>query len=321
MRRTLASFLLAIATWNMAWAQSDYPQRPIRFVVPFAAGGNADTIARVVAQGLNEVLKQSVVVENRPGANSLVAATAVARSAPDGYTLFLATPESMAINPQIHSAVQYDVFKDFAPAGVISSFPFALVVSAELPVKTVGEFVAYAKDRPGKLNYASWGLGSTSQIAFEQLRQLSGVEMVHVPFPGAAPAITAVIAGEVHAMMVPLTVAAAQASSGRIRILGITAAKREGAASDIPTVAEQGFPVVIGSWHILAFPKGTPTDVIGTMSSSLNQSLALPSVRSALLTQGVTPGGGTPAEAERMIKDEWEKWGDIIRAAKLRIER
>ncbi len=303
-----------------AAAQSTYPARPVTIVVPFTPGGNVDIVARVIAQGLGEQLKQSVVVENRAGANAIIGAEAVSRAAPDGYTLLFGTAETHAINPHIYTKLAYDPLKQLTTVGVVDRFPFALVVSPQLPVKTLGEFVAHAKQQPGTLNYASWGIGSTSQIAFEQLKQAAGIDLVHVPFKGAAPAITAVAGGEVQAFMVPLSVAAPQAAGGRVKLLAVTSAARDDTAPDVPTASEQGYAVVIGGWHVLAAPAGTSRDIVERLNRALNAVTANRQIGETLRKQGVKPASGSPDEAQAMVADEWKRWGDIARRAGVTVE-
>ncbi len=292
-----------------------FPDHAVKLVVPFTAGGNADVVARMVAQGMGDQLRQSVIVENRPGANAMIGAEAVARSAPDGYTMMLATAESHAINPHIYKKVNYDAVKDFTPVGVIGYFPFALVINPKLPVQNLAEFVDYAKKNKGKLNFASWGVGSTSQITFEQFKQTTGTDLVHVPFQGAAPAITAVAGGQVDAFMVPLTVAVPQSKSGRVKLLGVTTAQRVSTSPDIPTLSEQGVAVVSGGWHVLVVPKATPVEVVNQLNRALLATTQAPAMREALLKVGVDPANTTPAEAEKMLVAEWQRWGKVARDA------
>ena len=310
--KPIIAFALLVATF--AHAQS-WPERPVHIVVPFTPGGNVDIVARIVAQGLTEELKQSVVVENKPGANAAIGADYVARATPNGHTLLFGTAETHALNPHIQKKLAYDPLKDFATVGVVDRFPFSLVVNPKLPVASLGEFVAHAKKNDGKLNYASWGNGSTSQIAFEQLKQATGMNLVHVPFQGAAPAITAVAAGNVEAFIVPLSVARPQAQSGRVRLLAVTSAKREESAPEVPTATEQGIPVVISGWHILAAPARTPQDVIARLNRALNAVNARPDVREKLLKAGVQPAASTPAEAQEMVRAEYQRWGSVARTA------
>ncbi len=310
---TLVATLLPAAS---ALAQPKvFPDHAVRLIVPFTPGGNADVVARMVAQGMSEQLKQSVVVENRPGANAMIGAEAVARAAPDGYTMLLATAESHAINPHIYKKVNYDAVKDFTPVGVIGHFPFALVINPKLPVQNLAEFVDHAKKNKGKLNFASWGVGSTSQIAFEQMKQTTGIDLVHVPYQGAAPALTAIAAGQVDAFMVPLSVAVPQARSGRVKLLGVTTAQRVATASDIPTLSEQGVAVVSGGWHVLVVPKATPADVVMQLNRALIATTSAPAMREALLKVGVDPANTSPMDAEKMLVAEWQRWGKIARDA------
>ena len=312
--------LLLMATALPAAAQPRWPERPVRFIVPFTPGGNADVVARTVAQGMSEALKQPVTVENRPGANAMVGAEATARAPADGYTIMLATAESHAINPHIYKRVNYDAIKDFAAVGVIGRFPFALVINPKLPATTLGEFVDLVRRTPGQGNFASWGVGSTSQIAFEQFRQVTGTTLVHVPFQGAAPAITALAGGQVDAFMVPLAVAVPQAKAGRVRLLGVTTAQRTASNPEIPTLSEQGVAVVSGGWHVIVVPQQTPRNAVGLLNAALNTALGGRDLRETLQKQGIEPVGGTPLEAERMLQSEWERWGKVARDAGVRAD-
>jgi tripartite-type tricarboxylate transporter receptor subunit TctC len=305
---------LALLLCSGAFAQN-YPDKPVRLVVPFTPGGNVDIVARIVAQGLGEELKQNVVVENKPGANAAIGAEYVARAAPDGYTLLLGTAETHALNPHLRKALPYDPLRDFSSVGIVDRFPFALVVSPKLPAADLAGFIAYARRNPGKLNFASWGNGSTSQIAFEQVKQAAGVDLVHVPFQGAVPAITAVAAGTVEAFVVPLSVARPQAQSGRVKLVAVTSAKREDAAPEVPTAVEQGLQVVFTGWHVLAAPAGTPPDIIARLNRALNAVNARADVRERLLKAGVQPAASTPEETQAMVRAEWQRWGDVARKA------
>ncbi len=306
MKPLLALALLGCST---AFAQT------IHIVVPFTPGGNVDIVARIVAQGLTEELKQSVIVENKPGANAAIGADYVARATPNGHTLLFATAETHALNPHIQKKLSYDPLKDFTSIGIVDRFPFSLVVSPKLPVANLGEFVAYAKKHDGKLNFASWGNGSTSQIAFEQLKQSTGMNLVHVPFQGAAPAITAVASGNVEAFIVPLSVARPQAANGRVKLLAVTSEKREESAPEVPTATEQGVPVVISGWHVLAAPSRTPQATVSSLNKALNAVTAKAEVREKLLKAGVQPATSTPEEAQDMVRAEFRRWGSVAKTA------
>jgi len=314
----LVSLSLSItATANSA----PFPDRPIRLIVPFTAGGNVDNSARTIGQGLSEQIGQAVIIENKPGANTMIGAEYVARSNPDGYTLLLGGPESIAINPHVYKKLNYDPLKDFTAVGLVGTFPFALVVNPKLPVKNLKEFVALAKSSPGKMNYSSWGIGSTSQITFEKFNQVAGIQIVHVPFQGASPAITAIAADEVQAMMVPLSVAIPQAAGGKVKILGITTSQRFSGATEIPTFQEQGYAVVMNGWHLIVAPKKTNPSVLQTLNQSLNKALEAPSTRDGLSRIGIDPTPGSISQANKLMQSESERWGKTAKEAGIALEK
>jgi tripartite-type tricarboxylate transporter receptor subunit TctC len=298
-----------------------FPDKPIRLIVPFTAGGNVDNSARTISQGLSEQLGQSVIVDNKPGANTLIGAEFVARANPDGYILLLGTPESLAINPHVYKKINYDPLKDLTAVGLVGNFPFALVVNPKLPAKNIKEFVALAKSMPGKMNYSSWGIGSTSQITFEKFNQVAGIELVHIPFQGAAPAITAIAADEVQAMMVPLSVALPQAAGGKVKILGITTSQRFASAPDISTFQEQGYPVVMSGWHLIVAPNKTSPSVLQTLNKNLNKALETQATKEALIKIGIEPSPGSIAQANKLIQTEYERWGKTAKDAGIAIEK
>ena len=321
MRRLHSIFAFVALVGALAPTQaSTFPDRPLRIVVPFAAGGNVDIVTRIVAGGLAEALGQSVVVENKAGANGVIGAESVARAAPDGYTLFIATAETMALNPFLMKSIPYDPLKDFAAIGLVDDFPFTLTVNPQLPVKSVNDFVTYARANQGKLNFSSWGTGSIGQIAFEQFSQATGIQMQHIPFKGAAPAIMAVATGEVHAFMATLSVARPQAASGRVRILAITTPERDPSAPDIPTLREMGVDVVIRGWHILVAPAATPAPVISRLNGALVSTVRRPDISEKLVGVGVRPVTSTAEEAQAMIRSENTRWRDVARKAGLKAE-
>lgn len=321
MRRLHGVLVFAALMGALAPAQaSTFPDRPLRIVVPFAAGGNVDIVTRIVATGLSEALGQSVVVENKAGANGVIGAESVARANPDGYTLFIATAETMALNPFLMKSVPYDPLKDFAAIGLMDDFPFTLTVNPQLPVKSVNDFVTYARANQGKLNFSSWGTGSIGQIAFEQFSQATGIQMQHIPFKGAAPAIMAVATGEVHAFMATLSVARPQAASGRVKILAITTPERDPSAPDIPTLREMGVDVVIRGWHILVAPAATPGPVISRLNGALVSTVRRPDISEKLVGVGVRPVTSTAEEAQAMIRSENTRWRDVARKAGLKAE-
>jgi len=314
----LATLAITIASLSHS---APFPDKPIRLIVPFTAGGNVDNSARTISQSLSEQLGQSVIVDNKPGANTLIGAEFVARSNPDGYTLLLGTPESLAINPHVYKKINYDPLKDLTAVGLVGNFPFALVVNLKLPAKNIKEFVALAKSMPGKMNYSSWGIGSTSQITFEKFNQVAGIELVHIPFQGAAPAITAIAADEVQAMMVPLSVALPQAAGGKVKILGITTSQRFASAPDILTFQEQGYPVVMSGWHLIVAPNKTSPSVLQTLNRNLNKALETQATKEALIKIGIEPSPGSIAQANKLIQTEYERWGKTAKDAGIAIEK
>jgi len=314
----LASLAITIASLSHGAA---FPDKPIRLIVPFTAGGNVDNSARTISQGLSEQLGQSVIVDNKPGANTLIGAEFVARANPDGYILLLGTPESLAINPHVYKKINYDPLKELTAVGLVGNFPFALVVNPKLPAKNIKEFVALAKSMPGKMNYSSWGIGSTSQITFEKFNQVAGIELVHIPFQGAAPAITAIAADEVQAMMVPLSVALPQAAGGKVKILGITTSQRFASAPDISTFQEQGYPVVMSGWHLIVAPNKTSPSVLQTLNKNLNKALETQATKEALIKIGIEPSPGSIAQANKLIQTEYERWGKTAKDAGIAIEK
>lgn len=311
--KTLALALLAGAT--LAAQAAPFPEKPVRIVVPFAPGGNVDIVNRIVAQAMGEELKQTIIIENKAGANGAIGTESVARAAPDGYTLVVAVTETMALNPSLQKALPYNPLKDFTGIGIVDTFAFSLVLSNKLPPNDVKSFIAYAKERPGKLNFSSWGTGSLSQIAMEQLKQSTGIDLLHVPFKGAAPAITAVTAGSIEAFVAPLSLAVPYSADGRVKLIAVTSAERQPTAPNVPTLTEQGYPVVVTGWHVLAAPAGTPPDVIATLSRALNVATSKPEVRDRLLKAGVTPATSTPQEAQSLIISEHKRWGEVARKA------
>lgn len=318
----LKYLLVALSLSIAASATSaPFPDRPIRLIVPFTAGGNVDNSARTIGQGLSEQIGQAVIIENRPGANTVIGAEYVARSNADGYTLLLGGPESIAINPHVYKKLNYDPLKDFTAVGLVGTFPFALVVNPKLPVKNLKEFVALAKSSPGKMNYSSWGIGSTSQITFEKFNQVAGIQMVHVPFQGAAPAITAIAADEVQAMMVPLSVAIPQAAGGKVKILGITTSQRFASAPEIPTFQEQGYAVVMNGWHLIVAPKKTNDKILQTLNQNLNKALETSATKESLIKIGIEPSPGSTAQANKFMQAESERWGKVARDAGIAMEK
>lgn len=298
-----------------------YPGKPIRLIVPFAAGGGNDNVARLVGKRLADSLGQPVVIDNRPGAGGVVGAELAAKSAPDGYTLFLGGVGSHAINPNLHAKLPYDPIKDFAPVSLLAQAPLVLVVHPSVPVHDVAEFIAYARAHPGRLNFASNGNGSSSQLAAVLFGSMAGVDMVHVPYKGLAPALTDLLAGEVQLMFSSVVAILPHIKAGKLRALAVTGAKRLAFMPELPTIAESGLPgYEASSWYGILAPAGTPRDIVMKLNAELAKALEQPEVRNSLLAEGAEPAGGSPERFAAHIRAEMERLGKIIRDAKIRLE-
>jgi len=298
-----------------------YPGKPIRLIVPFAAGGGNDNVARLVGKRLADSLGQPVVIDNRPGAGGVVGAELAAKSAPDGCTLFLGGVGSHAINPNLHAKLPYDPIKDFAPVSLLAQAPLVLVVHPSVPVHDVAEFITYARAHPGRLNFASNGNGSSSQLAAVMFASMAGVDMVHVPYKGLAPALTDLLAGEVQLMFSSVVAILPHIKAGKLRAIAVTGAKRLASMPELPTIAESGLPgYEASSWYGILAPAGTPRDIVMKLNAELAKALEQPEVRNSLLAEGAEPAGGSPERFAAHIRAEMERLGKIIRDAKIRLE-
>ena len=297
---------------------ADYPSRPIHLIVPFAAGGGNDTVARLVGQGLTAELGQPVVIDNRPGAGGVVGAEAAAHAAPDGYTLFLGGVGSHAINPSLHEHLGYDPVKDFTPISLIASAPLVLVVHPSVPATSVHELVALAKAKPGALNYASNGNGSSSHLAAVMFASTAGVDLVHVPYKGLAPALGDLLSGQVQLMFSSVVAILPHVKAGKLRALAVSSKERLSLLSDLPTVSEAGVPnYQTSSWYGILAPAGTPPDAVARLNAAIVKVVAQPHVRQALAQEGAEPVSSTPAAFGAFIQSERERLGEVIRTAKV----
>ncbi|GAB3340294.1 tripartite tricarboxylate transporter substrate binding protein [Bordetella tumulicola] len=304
----------------LAWAcvgpaQAAYPEKPVRLVVGFSPGGATDIAARVVAAELSNILKQPFVVENKPGAGSNLAADQVARATPDGYTLFVVAVTS-TINQTLYKNLNFDIVKDFAPVGLLIKSPNLLVVNPSLPVNNVQELVDYAKKNPGKLAFASAGTGGSTHMAGELFKLQAGIDMLHVPYRGSAPAMADLIGGQVQLSFDNMPSAWQHVQSGKLRALAVTTKERSGSAPNVPTMAESGFPEFdVSAWFGLVAPAGTPSDVIATLNTAVNQVLAMPAVRERFDTMGAVAAPTTPEQFGDYIKSEVDMWGKVVKAS------
>ena len=298
-----------------------YPDHGVRILVPFPPGGPADALTRIAAEQLSAALGQPFVVENKPGAGGNIGMEQGARAAPDGYTLTLAPVGNLTVSPFIYAKLPYDPFKDFVPVTVLATVPNVLVVNAAVPARSVAELIALAKAKPGTLNYASAGNGSGPHLAGELFKRMAGVEMVHVPFNGAGPAMNAVLAGDVQVFFAQSAAALPQLKGGRVFALGVASPKRIDAAPELPTIAESGLPGFdVTSWYALVAPAGTPADRVDRIQSTLARAFARPDVREKIAGLGAEPVANTPAAFGRMLEAEAARWRTLAREANIRAD-
>lgn len=290
-----------------------YPAKPVRLLVSDSAGGLADTIARIIGNGLGDVIGQRVIIENRAGAASNIGALAAARSSPDGYTIYQ-MPATLPVNATLYTNLQYDIFRDFLPVTRTGNSPALVVVHPSLPVKTVAELVRLAKAKPGSLSFASAGTGAPTFMAAELFKKVANINMLHVPYRGGGEAITAAITGETPVYFAPLPVAKPLVESGRLRALGVTSNARVATMPQLPTVAEQGYPgYETGFWYGFVVPAKTPRDIISTAHAATLKTLKLPDVAKRLQEVSYTIVGDQPEEFAEFLKVEVDKWGKIVR--------
>jgi tripartite-type tricarboxylate transporter receptor subunit TctC len=298
-----------------------YPSHPIRLILPFPAGGPSDIIARTFGAKLGEALGQQVVPDNRGGASGQIGADLAAHATPDGYTIFLGAIGVMAINPNLYQKLAYNPDRDFRPVTQLSSSPYILLVTPSLPAKSVKELVALAKSKPGRLNFASGGMGTGNHLSGELLKLASGIDITHVPYKGASAAVGDVIAGNVQMLFINVLPALPHVKSGRLRALAITSGHRSKAAPDVPTFGESGFPMVEnGSWHGIVVPARVPDAIVKRLHDELAKIARQPELKERLESQGAEVIGSTPQEFAAFIKSERERWGKVIRAAGIKAE-
>lgn len=318
MSRILAALALA-ACAGAAFAQS-YPTRPVRLIVGFAPGGGVDINARMLAPKLSEYLGQQVVVENVPGAGTNIANERVARSAPDGYTLLINTA-AVAINMSLYRNLPFDTLRDFAPVSVFSESPNVLVVNAKLAAQNVKELVAMARSAPGKLNYSSAGVGTTQHLAAELFKLRTGTFIVHIPYKGTAPSMTALIAGEVDLSFANIPSIQGHLKSGRLRALAATAARRDPQLPEVPTMKEAGVEgVEVVVWYGVLAPAGTPREIVQKLADGVQRATHDPEVRRRMLEQGADPVGSTPEQFSKLLREEVARWAEVVKISGARAD-
>jgi tripartite-type tricarboxylate transporter receptor subunit TctC len=314
----LAGLAASLAVAPIARAQ-EYPNRQITLIAPWPAGGAVDAICRAIAQPLSDRLGRSVMVENRPGAGSVIGTAAGAKASPDGYTVVMAGSGSLAIGASMYKKLPYDPVNDFVHITLGAKIPFVLVVNPSLPVRSVAELVAYAKENPGKLSFASGGPGSPHHLYGELLKSMTGIEMTHVPYKGSAPALTDVIAGHVPLLFSDTVPSLPQIREGKVRALGVSTAVRLPSAPDIPPIAEVGVPGFdAAGWGVFSVPAGTPKNVVAKLRAALDEAVVLPEVQQQIIRLGMIPGSASsPEELQRFIASETARWGKVVTQAGL----
>ncbi len=304
---------------NFAPAQN-FPDKPVTLIAPFSAGGSVDLVARAVAQQMSESWKQPIIVVNRPGASGNIGAEAVARAAPDGYTLLMGTT-ALASSPALYSKLGYDLMRDLAPVSLVVTMSNVLVVHPALPARSVAELLTLARARPGMLNSASAGVGSSNHLALVLFNTMTAADIAHIPYRGAAPAVADVMGGQVAMTFVPIAAAVPPVKSGRLRALGVTGAVRSPTLPEVPTINEAG---VAGyeatSWNALLAPGNTPRDIVMKINATLLESLRAPRVRDIFVSAGADAAGNTPDELARFLRTEMMKWGNVVKAAGIKPE-
>mgnify|MGYP006285876039 CR=1 FL=1 len=315
---TSIAFVALSAAVTPALAQS-FPSKPLRIVIGFTPGGGVDINARLLAPKMSEILGQQVVVENRPGAGTNIANELVARAAPDGYTLLMNTA-AVAINMSLYKKVGYDALKDFTPISVFSNSPNVLVIHSSVPVRTVKQLVALAQSRPGVLNYSSAGSGTTQHLSGELFKLRTATNIVHIPYKGSAPSLTAIIGGESDMTFANIPAIYQHVKSGRLRPLGTTGLKRAEQLPDVPTFKESGYDVEVVVWYGVFAPSATPKEVIGVLSNAITKSAQSPDIKQRLLDQGAEPVGNRPEEFAKDFREELQRWAEVVRISGARAD-
>jgi tripartite-type tricarboxylate transporter receptor subunit TctC len=311
-----AALTLPAAAQAQAW-----PTRPVRLIVPYAPGGSTDQLARALGERLGQTLGQPVIVENRPGASTIVGAEAAARAAPDGYTLFMGSSASLALNSLMYSKLPYDPKRDFVGITVAARSPLVMEVNASVPAKTVKEFVALARANPGKYSFASVGNGNPLHLAGELLNQMAGIDTVHVPFNGSAPALTALIGGHVQLMYDVILSSDPHLKSGKLRALAVTSRQRSVALPDVPTIAESGYPgYEAGIWFALVTRKGTPPEIVKRLNAAATAALAEPAMKQRFDPLGLELTPTAPEGVDQLAEQEQARWAKIIKERNIRLD-
>ena len=308
--------LVALTVSAVTEAADSYPFKPLRMVITFPAGGPSDVVVRLVTQRMTEEWGHPVIIDNRGGAGGIVGTEVVAHAPPDGYTFLVGTAGGMTINPALHAKLSYDPFRDFAPVGMLVMNPQILIAHPSVPAKTVRELVQYAKERPGQLNFGSAGSGTATHLGLELLKLSTGMQAVHVPYKGGAPALTDLVGGQIQLLWLSIPSVLTHVKSGRLRALAVSTLKRSASALEVPTVAESGYPgFEYANWNALFVPAATPQARIAKINARVVKALNEPEIAQKLVAQGADPAPGTPAELGRYMQTDHERWKKVISSA------
>jgi tripartite-type tricarboxylate transporter receptor subunit TctC len=314
-------FIAGAIGLQMPVMAQNYPNKPIKIIVPATAGGGADFISRTLSVQLGEYLGETIVIENKSGASGTIAAEYVSKSPPNGYLVLMAQSTSMVIAPHLYKSLNYDTIKDLLPVTQVAQMPFILAVNSKLPVNNIKEFITYAKANPGKLNFSTSGNGAGSHLAGEMFNSATGAKMVHVPYKGAGPALNAVVAGEVQVAFIPIVAALPLVKDGRLKALAVTTAARSMAAKDLPTLAESGLAGYdINTWFGMFVPANTPAPIVDLLYKETARALKQPEIRDRFLKEGADPIGSTPAEFSTLVKAEFIKFAKVVKDSGAKLE-
>ena len=319
-RARLAGAALCAVAAAGAYAQQ-YPTKPIRMICPFPPGGTTDVVARIVATGLSEAWGQQVIVDNRPGAGAVIGTEMAAKSPPDGYTVLLGSITTHAVNPALHKKLNFDAVRDFAPVTLVVSSPQLLAVNPAVAAKNVKELIALAKAKPGQLNYASAGAGSSPHLTFELFKSATGIDIRHVPYKGTGPAITELVGGQVQAMITGVVALMPHVKSNRLRAIAVTSKGRVGVLPDVPTIMEAGVPNFdVSSWFGVFLPAGTPKAIVTKMNGEVRKIVAAPEVKKRLIDLGADPETNTPEQFAAYVRSERTRWAKVVQDTGARVE-
>ena len=323
MTRLLCACVLMQALVAAPAIAQSYPVKPIRYVVPFPPGGGNDILAREIGQHLSVLLGKAVVVENKAGASTIIGTDFVAKAAPDGYTILMGNNSALAITPSLFEKLPYDPLRDFAPVTLLASVPFVILVHPSVPAKSLSELIELARARPGQLHFASAGVGISTHLAGELLKTMAKINIVHIPYKGAGPALTDTIGGQVQMTVTNLVSSIPHMKAGRLRALAVTGTARSSAMPDLPTVDEAGNlkGYEASAWYGIVAPAKTPREIVNRLNAEVNRTLNIVQVRERLNADGATIFGGTPEEFGRVMRADIQKWADVIKQANIKLEQ